>query len=173
VIRLGFANMKTTRLTSLHAALSSVLALAAGCGAHQPPPPPAQAAAPAAAPGRPVICFTGDGGFWYHLSELETASRFNINVVTVINNNHSLNQEKGGNERLLGGRRSAQSDSFWLFPETDFARVAESLGCIGIVVTRPDELPGALTQAFAADRPVVIDVRTHLDGIAPLGWAPG
>jgi len=133
---------------------------------------PAAIGAKCAQPNRPVLLFTGDGGFWYHLQELDTARRYGINVVAVINNNHSLNQEKGGNERLLGGRRSDQSDSFWLFPETDFARVAESFGCIGIAVTRPGDLPDALARAFAADKPVVIDVRTHLDGIAPLGWSP-
>jgi len=132
---------------------------------------PAAIGAKCAQPDRPVVLFSGDGGFWYHLQELDTARRYGINVVAVVNNNHSLNQEKGGNERILGGR-SAQSDSFWLFGETDFARVAESFGCIGIVVTRPWDLAEALKRAFAADRPVVIDVRTNLDGIAPLGWVP-
>ena len=31
--------------------------------------------AKAAVPNRPVVCFTGDGGFWYHIAELETALR--------------------------------------------------------------------------------------------------
>ena len=60
---------------------------------------PAAMGAKCAVPDRPVMCFTGDGGFWYHLSELETAARYGINTLTVVNNNHSLNQEKRGNER--------------------------------------------------------------------------
>ena len=43
-----------------------------------------------ALPNRPVLCFTGDGGFYYHISELETAARFGINIVVLVNNNHSL-----------------------------------------------------------------------------------
>ena len=35
---------------------------------------PAAMGAKCAQPDRPVLCFTGDGGIWYHLSELETAS---------------------------------------------------------------------------------------------------
>jgi acetolactate synthase-1/2/3 large subunit len=132
---------------------------------------PASLGAKCGQPERPVVCFTGDGGFWYHLTELDTARKHGINTVTVVNNNHSLNQEKSANEKLFGGR-TPQSDQFWLFPETDFAAIAESMGCIGIVVKSPSAIPGALEQAFAADRPVVVDVRTHLDGIAPHGWLP-
>ena len=40
-----------------------------------------------ALPDHPVVCFTGDGGLYYHLPELETASRHGINLVVVINNN--------------------------------------------------------------------------------------
>jgi acetolactate synthase-1/2/3 large subunit len=132
---------------------------------------PASIGVKAAQPDRPVVCFTGDGGIWYHLLELDTARRFGINTVTVLNNNHSLNQERGGNERAVG-KRNAQSDGFWLFPETDFARLAEGLGCVGIVVHKASELSGAFERAFAADKPVLLDVRTHVDGIAPPMWAP-
>ena len=40
---------------------------------------PASIGAKAASPQRPVLCFTGDGGFWYHVAELETALRHGIN----------------------------------------------------------------------------------------------
>jgi acetolactate synthase-1/2/3 large subunit len=44
-------------------------------------------------PDAPVICFSGDGGFYYHLAELETAARYGINLIVVVNNNAALNQE--------------------------------------------------------------------------------
>ena len=39
---------------------------------------PAALGAIAALPKRPVLAFTGDGGIWYHLSEIETAVRLNL-----------------------------------------------------------------------------------------------
>ncbi|MEZ4710977.1 MAG: thiamine pyrophosphate-binding protein [Caldilineaceae bacterium] len=133
---------------------------------------PAALGAKCAAPDRPVLCFTGDGGIWYHLSELETAVRCGIPTVTVVNNNHSLNQEKRGVETIYGGQ-TAGSDELWLFPDRDFAGMAESMGALGITVRKPGELASALDQAFAAGQPAVIDVKTHIGGIAPRAWMPG
>src|SRR5690606_10739368 len=53
---------------------------------------PAGLGAKCAVPGRPVVVFTGDAGFWYHIGELETAVRWGIASVTVVNNNASGNQ---------------------------------------------------------------------------------
>ncbi|MCY4465628.1 MAG: thiamine pyrophosphate-binding protein [Chloroflexi bacterium] len=133
---------------------------------------PAAMGAKCAHPERPVICFTGDGGIWYHLSELETARRCGIHTVTIVNNNHSLNQEQGGVEAVYGGRSSG-SDELWLFDDVDFAPIAESLGCLGITVRHPREIAPALERAVNAGRPVVIDVKTDVAGIAPLAWLPG
>jgi acetolactate synthase-1/2/3 large subunit len=132
---------------------------------------PAAMGAKCAQPDRPVLCFTGDGGIWYHLSELDTARKCGINTVTVVNNNHSLNQEKAGVERTYGGKTPG-SDELWLFPDTDFANVAESMGCFGTTVSKPSELSSALDQAFASGKPAVVDVKTHIDGIAPRPWVP-
>ena len=132
---------------------------------------PAAMGAKCAQPSRPVLCFTGDGGIWYHMTELDTAQKNGINTVTVVNNNHSLNQEQGGVETVYGGRTPG-SDELWLFPEADFAKMAESMDCFGITVNKPSELPDALDQAFAADRPALVDVKTHIEGIAPRAWIP-
>ncbi len=132
---------------------------------------PAAMGAKCARPDRPVLCFTGDGGIWYHIAELETAARCGINTVTVVNNNHSLNQEQGGVEQIYGGRTPG-SDELWLFDDADFARIAESFGALGITVNKPEELPGALDRAFASGRPAVVDVKTHVEGIAPRAWMP-
>ena len=132
---------------------------------------PAAFGAKCAAPERPVLCFTGDGGIWYHLTELDTAMKCGINAVIVVNNNHSLNQEQGGVESVYGGR-TAGSDELWLFPDADFAKMAESMGCFGVTVNKPSELAGALDAAFASGKPAVVDVKTHVEGIAPRTWMP-
>ena len=130
---------------------------------------PAAIGAKCAAPDRPVVCFTGDGGMWYHLTELDTAARYGINSVTVVNNNASLNQEQALNERIYGGATPG-SDRLWKLTDADFAAIAETMGCEGITVTRPDEMDDALDQALSADRPAVIDVKTDIAGIAPRAW---
>ena len=130
---------------------------------------PAAIGAKCAAPERPVLCFTGDGGMWYHLTELDTAVRNGLHTITLVNNNASLNQEQALNERIYGAR-TANSDRMWMLTDADFSAIASTMGCLGICVRRPDELEDALQEALAADRPVVIDVKTHIEGIAPRAW---
>ena len=130
---------------------------------------PAAIGAKCAVPDRPVICFTGDGGVWYHLTELDTAVRYGINTVTIINNNASLNQERALNERIYGGRTPG-SDSMWMLSEVDFASVAESLGCFGMQVRDPRKLEGAIDAALNSGKPAVIDVNTDIEGIAQRAW---
>ncbi|MBS33927.1 MAG: acetolactate synthase [Verrucomicrobiales bacterium] len=130
---------------------------------------PAAIGAKCAAPERPVLCFTGDGGMWYHLTELDTAVRYGLHTITLVNNNASLNQEQAMNERIYGAR-TANSDRMWMLTDADFSTIASTMGGLGICVRRPDELEDALQEALAADRPVVIDVKTHIEGIAPRAW---
>lgn len=132
---------------------------------------PAALGAKCAAPDKPVVCFTGDGGFWYHLSELETAARYGINTVTVVNNNRSLNQEQRGNERIYGGQ-TPESDELWMLSDVDFGKLAESMGCFGIRVDQPSQIQSALEQALASGKPAVVDVVTDIEGIAPPAWSP-
>ena len=129
---------------------------------------PAALGAKCAAPDRPVICFTGDAGLWYHLSEIETAVRWGINTVTVVNNNHSGNQSTRGFDRAYGGEQTAEGRRLWTFNEMDFARLAEDMGAMGIRVEDPDGIGPALATALEADRPVLIDVVTDIEALAPV-----
>ena len=132
---------------------------------------PAALGVKCALPDQPVVCFTGDGGFWYHFGELETAVRYGINTVTIVNNNHSLNQEKRGNERYYGGE-PGNVEELWVFPDTNFAKLAEDMGGFGIRVQHPSEIQGALDKAVASGKPAVVDVVTDINGIAPRAWTP-
>jgi len=132
---------------------------------------PASLGAKCAAPDSPVICFTGDGGFWYHLSELETASRYGINTITVVNNNSGFIQCVNGIKAAYGDR-PGDRESFYRFNATNFANIANELGCMGIRVEQPEQLAGALEQALSATMPVVIDVVTSSVATPPGPWTP-
>ena len=131
---------------------------------------PAGLGAKCAAPDRPVITFTGDLGMWYHIGDLETAVRCNINAITVVNNNHSGNQSRRGFSRAYDGAPTEKSEELWVQREVDFARIAEEIGALGIRVTDPSQLRAAFDQALAANRPVVIDVVTDIYAAAPQPW---
>jgi len=128
---------------------------------------PAGLGAKCACPQRPVVTFTGDAGFWYHIAEVETAARWNINAVTVVNNNGSGNQSKRGFDRVYGGQQTPKARELWTFSKVDFARIAQDMGALGIRVEQASAFPAALAQALAAERPVVIDVVTDIDALAP------
>jgi acetolactate synthase I/II/III large subunit len=134
---------------------------------------PAAIGAKCAAPDRPVVCFTGDGGFWYHLQELETAVRCGIPTVTCVNNNNSLNQETKVFRNAYDGKPSAKQGEMWHFSHVNFAKIAESMGAVGIRVERPSELRTAFSKAFSLNRPTVIDVISDIEALAPLPWIPG
>jgi acetolactate synthase-1/2/3 large subunit len=132
---------------------------------------PASLGAKCAAPDRPVIAFVGDGGFYYHLSELETAARRGINTVTVVNNNSALGQCLPLVEQAYGARSGKPSD-LMRFRNIDFTSIAKGMGCQGIRVERPEEIGPALEAALAAEAPVVVDVVTDPRVPAPAPWLP-
>jgi acetolactate synthase-1/2/3 large subunit len=129
---------------------------------------PAGIGAKCACPDRPVIVFTGDAGFWYHIAEIETAARWGIGSVTVVNNNSGGNQSKRGFDRAYGGQQTDQARELWTYRNVNFARIAEEMGALGLRVERPSDFAPALAKALAVQgRPVVIDVVTDIEAIAP------
>ena len=130
---------------------------------------PAALGAKLALPDRPVLLFSGDGGFWYHLSELETAVRWNINAVLLVNNNKSLNQEIDIFKEAYGGKLERNHGELWKFKDVSFSALAESMGAKGIRVEKPSEIGSALDQAFTSGRPCVVEVMSDINAIAPWG----
>jgi acetolactate synthase I/II/III large subunit len=133
---------------------------------------PASLGAKCAAPGRPVVCFTGDGGFYYHLPELETARRRGIKTVTIVNNNRSLAQGLRNLTLAYGSHDKTNMGECYEYRNTDFARVAQAFDCFGVTVEKPQEFRKAFDAAMATDLPAVIDVKTEFGLQAPLAWAP-
>ena len=132
---------------------------------------PAALGAKCGVPDRPVVCWTGDGGMWYHIGELETAVRYGINAVIVVHNNGGLNQDRRGDEAAYEGREG-NSGELWRFNDTNFAQIAESMGALGIRVTDPNQINSALDQAVSANRPAVVDIVSDGDVAAAPPWGP-
>lgn len=114
-----------------------------------------------ARPDRVVIAEVGDGAFVAVNSAVATAVEYGINAVWVVMNNGgyssiSVYQAKHGLHGL--GTRFEHPDG--TPQDTDYARIAEAYGALGIRVERPAEFRPALARAISANRPAVIDVRT-------------
>jgi acetolactate synthase-1/2/3 large subunit len=107
-----------------------------------------------AANGRPVASLTGDGGFNMALGDLETARRMGLSFAIVVFNNAASGYVKAL-QHLMYGEGAYQSSDL---AETNYAKVAEAMGCIGIRVERPDDLAGALNRGLVNKGvPTVID----------------
>ena len=132
---------------------------------------PAGIGAKAACPERPVVVFTGDAGFWYHVAEVETAVRWNIPSVTLVNNNGGGNQSKRGFDRAYGGSQTEKARELWTYRAMNFAKLAEDMGALGIRVEKAADIAPALDRALAAKRPAVIVVATDIEALAPTAVA--
>src|SRR5579872_1673661 len=118
----GMFDLKSPRQSYMRSAGHLGWAFTAGLGAK------------CASPERPVVTFTGDAGFWYHIAEIETAARWGINAVTVVNNNGGGNQSKRGFDRVYGGKQTDEARRLWTFSNVNFARIAEDMGALGLRV---------------------------------------
>ncbi|MFL5408599.1 MAG: thiamine pyrophosphate-dependent enzyme, partial [Myxococcales bacterium] len=128
---------------------------------------PAGLGAKCGRPDRPVVVFTGDAGLWYHIAEIETAVRWGINAVIVVNNNAGGNQSKPGFDRAYGGKQTDQARELWTYRMVNFARLAGEIGAFGIRVERPAEIAPALERALRADRLAIVDVVSDIEALGP------
>jgi acetolactate synthase I/II/III large subunit len=167
VVDTGYSGIWTGTMIDLNGSGQSYLRAAGSLGWAFP----ASLGATCAGAARKTVCFTGDGGFYYHLAELETARRYRIPVTVIVNNNSGFGQNLTGVRRVSGNRPS-RGEELVRFGPTDFTAVARSFGVRGIRVEQPGEIAPALAEALAADEPVVVDVVTDLEPRAPEPWAP-
>jgi pyruvate dehydrogenase (quinone) len=102
---------------------------------------------------RQVIALCGDGGFNMLMCEFLTAVHHKLPVKVVVYNNSSLGLIVLEAEGVgLPPFREAIE-----FPNPDFATFARACGGHGFKATRPNELRGAIAEAFAVDGPAIID----------------
>ena len=118
---------------------------------------PAAMGAWAAAPERPIVAVTGDGGFGQYMAELTTAVKHNMNITHVLLNNGQLG-------KISKEQRAGEWDVWQTsLHNPNFAEYAELCGALGIRVTQAAELDDAIDRALAHDGPAMVEVVTDPD----------
>ena len=75
-----------------------------------------------ALPERQVVALIGDGGFYYHMAEMETAARLGINVVVVVNDNSCMSQTREGFDAAYGGTQRGSAHQMWRYGQSILPR---------------------------------------------------
>jgi pyruvate dehydrogenase (quinone) len=121
-------------------------------------------------PDRPVVALVGDGAMQMNnMAELITIAKYrerwpDPRLIVCVFNNQDLN-EVTWEQRVMNGnpRYDASQD----IPDVRYSQFAELIGLKGIYIDQPADLASAWDEALAADRPVVLEVKTDPE-IAPL-----
>ena len=114
---------------------------------------PAGMGAKFAFPDTRVIAVCGDAGFLMNVQDIETAVRYNLNIVAVILMDGEYGLIKWKQQNQFGGKHSDLK-----FTNPDFAKLAESFDAWGKVISSADEFKPALEEAFKQDGPALIGV---------------
>ena len=121
-------------------------------------------------PERSVVAMVGDGAMQMNnMAELITVAKYwkewqNPQWICCVFNNEDLNQVTWEQRAMEGDPKFEASQNI---PNVPYHRFAESIGLKGIYVDREDQVAAAWDQAFAADRPVLIEFKTDPD-VPPL-----
>ena len=116
---------------------------------------PAALGAKVAHPDKDVVCVTGDGSIQMNIQELATCKHYDLPLKILLLNNGYLGMVRQWQEFFYEGRYS-QVD---VEARPDFVKLAEAYGHVGMRIENPDDLEGAMREAFAMkDRLVFMDV---------------
>ena len=111
-----------------------------------------------ARPDDPVVCVVGDGGFMFNASELSTAVKYGLGVVTVVFRNDSYGNVARDLTEFFDGTYETDLHN------PDFVAFAESFGAVGLRADDPLDLARLIPEALERRAPVVIDVPIgHVD----------
>lgn len=122
-------------------------------------------------PDRPVVCFCGDGGFWYHMAELETARRCGISTVTVVNQNNALGQCITGIKQVFGNR-DGRAEDLYQFSSVRLCDLARDMGIASFRAETPEAIGPAIRDALGCGGPALVEVVTDPLVEPQLPWRP-
>ncbi len=110
-------------------------------------------------PDKVVVNIAGDGCFRMNMNEVATAARNNLPLVEIVINNHVLGMVRQWQTLFYDHRYS----STILDDKVDFVKFAESMGAVGIRVTKKEEVGPAIEKAIALNTTVVLDCQIDCD----------
>jgi acetolactate synthase-1/2/3 large subunit len=125
---------------------------------------PAALGAQLAEPDRQVVCITGDGGFGYHIGDIETAIRHQLPVIVIILNNQTLAFEEHVQGMLYGKVVPSVNE----FVDINYGAIARAFGANGFRVANLEELERALAHGLTRSGPTIIDAVIDREAIAPV-----
>ena len=126
---------------------------------------PGRAGRAARGAGPQVISITGDGGFGYHIGDIETAIRLELPVIVVILNNQTLAFEDHVQDLLYGNVVPTVND----FYDVDYGAIARAFGANGFRVNeRRWTSSGPSSVGLERRGPTIIDAVIDRDAIAPV-----
>ena len=114
---------------------------------------PAAIGAACARPRARIIALCGDHGVSYSLSELTTAVYYGLNIKVIVFNNQGSRWIDHYHRLTFQGTGEP-----FRWGNTDFSKVGQGFGCLGIRVEQPRDIAPALRQALTQNGPAVIDV---------------
>jgi len=106
-----------------------------------------------------VCNIAGDGCFRMNCNELTTLVRYNLPVVILVMNNHTLGMVRQW-QTLFFGKRYSQTT---LDTDVNWVMLAKAYGAEGLKLGRDDDAESVINKAFALKRPVVVDVEIPID----------
>jgi pyruvate dehydrogenase (quinone) len=111
-------------------------------------------------PNRPAVALVGDGAMQMSgMAELITAQKYykewaDPRLVVLVLNNRDLNQVTWEQRAMQGDPMNPETQRI---PDVRYADFAELIGLSGVRIEQPEDIGDTWRQAFAADRPFVID----------------
>ncbi|MCK5124844.1 MAG: acetolactate synthase large subunit [candidate division Zixibacteria bacterium] len=103
-------------------------------------------------PDRNVLAVCGDGGFLMNSQDLETAVRLKLPIVIMIWNDNSYGLIEWKQKNHYGHSYATKVTN------PDFVKFAESFGAVGMRIEKAKDVQDTLKKAFAAGKPVVVEV---------------
>ena len=104
-------------------------------------------------PDKTVVNIAGDGCFRMNMNEVATAARNNLPLIEIVINNHVLGMVRQWQTLFYDHRYS----NTILNDNVDFVKFAESMGAVGIRVTKKEEVGPAIEKAIELNTTVVIE----------------